>query len=257
MTFCLNAWLVSLRRIKAPVDLGKTLTTLEKYRVPGLVLLLCLWLTQSRGPQIALGAGFLILQIPRFKNTRLMTFVVIVLLVGGYIAASKYFSSYTNVANADPSAVSEQQGSAVYRYEMNIVYAPIAEAGGLTGWSVSGIPHVQGKMSIDNHYLLVHLAWGELGYVLFVLITWENLRVLLVRSWRFEALQDRAFVFALLAAMVVLWITLLTVYLGGQLPQISFLLMGWGQSLVAGKTSTGQIAGAETRPRFLFQRVFR
>ena len=55
MTFCLNAWLVYLRRVKAPVDLGKTLTKLEKYHVPGLLLLLCVWLTQSREPQLALG----------------------------------------------------------------------------------------------------------------------------------------------------------------------------------------------------------
>ena len=59
MTFCLNAWLVFLRRVKAPVDLGKTLTKLEKYHVPGLLLLLCFGLTQSRGPQIALAAGYL------------------------------------------------------------------------------------------------------------------------------------------------------------------------------------------------------
>ena len=95
MTFCLNAWLVYLRRVKASVDLGKTLTKLEKYHLPGLLLLLYVFLTQSRGPLIALGAGFLILQIPRFKYTRLMTIVVAVLLVGGYMAASTYFDSYT------------------------------------------------------------------------------------------------------------------------------------------------------------------
>ena len=44
MTFCLNAWLVYLRRVKAPVDLGKKLTKLEKYHVPGLLLLLYVWL---------------------------------------------------------------------------------------------------------------------------------------------------------------------------------------------------------------------
>ena len=98
---------------------------------------------------------------------------------------------------------------------MNKVYPPIAEKGGWTGYGVLGIPHVQGMKSIDNHYLLVHLAWGRLGYILFVLIVCENIRVLLVRSWQFKALQDRAFVFSMLAAMAVLWSTLLTVYMGG------------------------------------------
>lgn len=235
MTFCLNAWLVYLMRVKAHVNLGTTLTKLEKYHMPEMLLLLYVWLTQSRGPLIALAAGCLILQIPRFKNTRLMTIVVAVLLVVGYKAASAYFNSYTNVA--DPLAVSEEQGSALYRRVMNKVYAPIAEAGGWTGWSVLGIPHVQGKMSIDNHYLLVHLAWGRLGYILIVLITWENIRVLVVRSWQCKAMQDRAFVFSMLAAMAVLWITLLTVFMGLQLPQISFLLMGWIQSIAPGKTA--------------------
>ena len=115
---------------------------------------------------------------------------------------------------------------------MNLAYAPIAEAGGWTGWSAGGIPHIGGMESIDNHYLLVHLAWGRLGYILFLLIAWENIRVLVARSWQFKALQDRAFVFSMLAAMAVLWFTLLTVFMGLQLPQISFLLLGWSQSMV-------------------------
>jgi hypothetical protein len=258
MIFCLNAWLVYLRRIKARVDLGKTLTTLEKYHVPGMLLLLCVWLTQSRGPLIALVAGYLILQIPRFKNPKLMTFVVAVLLVGGYMEASAYFSSYTNAIVTDPTALSEQQSSAMYRREMNVAYAPIAEAGGWTGWSVMGIPHIEGMISIDNHYLLVHLSWGRLGYILFLLIAWENIRVLLVRSWQFKAPQDRAFVFSMMAAMAVFWITLLTVFMGGQLPQISFLLMGWIQSMVPAKAviSSGAPFAENRNKKFSFRQVF-
>jgi hypothetical protein len=234
MTFCLHAWLVFLKKIKAPVNLGRRLTKLEKYHAPGLLLLLYVLMTQARGPLISLAAGYLILQIPRFKNTRLMTFLVAVLLVGGYLAVSAYFRSYTSVANPH-DLKDEQQGSAMYRRGMNLAYAPVAEAGGWTGWSTGGIPHIGGMDSIDNHYLLVHLAWGRLGYIFFLLISWENTRVLVVRSLQFKALQDRAFVFSMLAAMAVLWITLLTVFLGGQLPQISFLLIGWAQSMVPGK----------------------
>jgi hypothetical protein len=144
MTFCLHAWLLYLRRVKAPVDLGKTLTKLEKYHVPGLPLFLYVWLTQSRGPLIALAARYLILQIPRFKNTKLATFVVAVLLIGGYTAAKAYFDSYTNLTFRQ-AFHNDQQQSALYRREMNKVYAPIAEAGRWTGWGVLGIQHVQGK----------------------------------------------------------------------------------------------------------------
>jgi hypothetical protein len=243
MTICLNAWLVYLRRVKASVDLGEMMTKFEKYHVPGLVLLLYLLMTQSRGPMIALGAGYLILQIPRFKSTRTMTIVVAFLFIGGYVAMSAFFTAYTTVTEG--TAMTEQQASAAYRRAMNELYPPIAEKGGWTGYSMAGIPHIGGMESIDNHYLLVHLAWGRLSYILFILIVWNNIRVLLVRSWQLIAVQDRAFIFSVSAAMAVLWITLLTVFLGGQLPQIAFLLMGWIQS-------TGQ-------PRstgFRFRRVF-
>jgi O-Antigen ligase len=242
MTFCLNAWLVQLRRVKDSVDLPKTLAKLEKYHVPGLLLVLYVVMTQSRGPLLALGAGYLILQIVRFKNTRMMTLVVAVLFVGGYMAASAYFASYVNI---DPANRTEQQSSALYRVEMNKVYPEVAEKGGWTGYGTLGIPHVEGLESIDNHYLLVHLAWGKLAYYLFILIVWENVRVLLVRSWRAKAFQERSFVFSVLAAMAVLWITLLTVFQAGQLPQISFLLIGWMQA-------TGQ---PQTRG-FSFRQVF-
>jgi hypothetical protein len=183
-----------------------------------------------------------------------MTSLVAVLLVAGYIAASAYFASYTNVS--DPSTLTEQQGSALYRRTMNETYAPIAEAGGWTGWGL-GFKSVQGMNSIDNNYLLVHLSAGLLGYSLFVLIVWENIRVLLMRSWKFESAQDRAFVFSMLAAMAVLWLTLLTVFLGGQLPQISFLLIGWIQSMVPGKaaTSTGAQIAENRNEKFSFRRV--
>jgi hypothetical protein len=243
ITFCLNSWLVYLRRVKATVDLGEMLTKFEKYHLAGLLLALYVLLSQSRGPQISLAAAYLILQIPRFKRTRMASIMVAILLVGGYFLTAAYFASYTNVAESP--GMTEQQTSAIYRREMNEVYPPIAEKGGWTGYGVLGIPVVQGKRSIDNHYLLVHLAWGRLGYILFILIAWENIRVLLVRSWQLDDFEDLAFIFSMLGAMVVLWLTLVTVYLAAQTPQIAFLLIGWIQS-----TGQRQMRG------FSFRRVF-
>ena len=112
-------------------------------------------------------------------------------------------------------------------------------------------------MSIDNDYLLVHLSWGLLGYILLVLIAWENIRVLMVRSWQLNAVEDRAFVFSMMAAMAVLWITLLTVFLGSQLPQLSFLLIGWIQSMGPGNLIEGSSVAPGSRVKeFSFRRVF-
>ncbi len=253
MTFCLNAWLAFLRKVKARVDLGKTLRKLEKHHLAGLLLLFYVFGTQSRGPEIALGAGFLILQITRFRRTKVVMIVVAIVLVAGYFGSKTYFDSYTNAA----SPAVEQQSSALYRKLMNKEYAPIAEAGGWTGYSVTGIPHVDGMNSIDNHYLLVHLAWGRLAYYLFILIAIDNVRVLVVRCWQCKSLEDRAFMISMLAAMAVLWITLMTVFLGAQLPQLAFLLLGWTQAMA--KQRHLIIAHPEVEPalgRFAFRKVF-
>ncbi len=252
MAYCLNSWFVFLRRVKARVDLGGMLEKLEKYHVAGLLLLLYVFATQSRGPEIALGAGFVILQVTRFKKIKLLMIVAAVVLVIGYFGTKAYFDSYTS-----GTAANEQQGSAMYRKQMNLQYAPIAEAGGWTGYSVPGIPHIQGMNSIDNNYLLVHLAWGRLAYYCFILIALENIRTLVISSWRVKDLESRAFMISTLAAMLVLWFTLLTVFLGSQLPQFSFLLVGWIQAAVKQKSMAmaPSKAAVPVRP-FAFRRVF-
>jgi hypothetical protein len=77
-----------------------------------------------------------------------------------------------------------------------------------------------------------------------------------VRSWRLQAPEDQAFAIVLLAAMTVFWISITTVWMGEQLPQIAFLLIGWSQSILP--LSTGPAAAPElaVRSRFAFRRVF-
>lgn len=252
MTFCLNAWLTFLKRIKARADLNKIFNLIQRYYLAEILLLLYVFGTQSRGPEIALGAGFLILQIVRFKRVKRMMVVVALVLVAGYFGTTAYFNAYTNIDN--PST--EQQGSALYRKQMNAEYAPIAEAGEWTGYSVPGIPYIDGMKSIDNEYLLVHLAWGRLAYYLFILIALENVRVLLVSAWQSKGLQNRAFMISMLAAMAVLWITLLTVFLGSQLPQIAFLLIGWTQAAAKPRNGLAQAEIVIPVRRFSFRRIF-
>ena len=87
VTFSLNAWLVFMNKARTGVDLGKRISKLEKYHVPELLLVFYLWLTQSRGPMIALAAGYPILQIPKFKNTKVGIGVVAVVLTLGALGA--------------------------------------------------------------------------------------------------------------------------------------------------------------------------
>jgi hypothetical protein len=253
MTFALNAWLVFLSRAGTKLDLGKRLSKLQKYHVPGLLLVGYIFLTQSRGPLIALAAGFPILQIPRFKNTKLALGLVATLLIVGGVGAEQYFSRYTEVK--DLSTVSEQQASAIYRREMLIAYQSIAEMGGWLGWSASAVPTVGGMKSIDNHFLLVHLMQGEFGYIVWILIVAESVRTGIARIWTLQPLEDRAFACSALAALAILWISYYTVYMGAQLPQITFLLLGWSQSITAARTSTAAVTAPEAQPKFAFRRL--
>jgi hypothetical protein len=253
MTFALNAWLVFLNKRSMRAKLGEKLSKLEKFHVPGLLLILLILLTESRGPQIALVAGILILQISRFRYTKLLTVVVVVLLTVAALGAQQYFARVTDVNGA--AAKGDEVSSAEYRRVMNKVYPPIAEKGGWFGWGIMGFPHIRGMKSIDNEFLLVHLVQGKLGYILILLICAESIRTAVARLWGFQALEDRVFACSMLAAFAILWITLYTVYMGEQLPQFAFLLIGWGQSLVARKTPPAPVAGVKARPKFQGQWV--
>lgn len=254
MTVALNGWLVFLNRRNGVARLGTFFATLEKYHIPGIALLFAIWMTQSRGPILAVGAAYLFLQIPKFRNTRLASLGAALIIAIGFLAAYQYFTRYTNVTYAEVK--NEQQLSALYRREMFDNYRPIAEEGGLLGWGLLHIPHVGRQTSIDNEYLFAHLARGMIGYILLLIIVAENLRTLVLRSWSLRSIEDRAFAFSMLGAMAVLWITLLTVFMGEQLPQFAFLLIGWSQSIRDTAPATEAVLAEAPNPRLRLKRVF-
>jgi hypothetical protein len=256
----LNAWLAFLWRKRTWQNPGELFTFLEKYHVAGILLVLYVYLTQSRGPEIALIAGYLILQMPRFKNMKVATAVLGVLLALGAVGAYQYFSELTNVA--DVSNIHDEQGSALYRRNMINLFQPIIEQGGWLGWGYKSFPHVglgdldNGVQSVDNHFLIVELGQGRLGFILILLIALESVRIPFMRSWALQSLEDRAFAVSILASLVMLWIVLATVYMGAQLPQIGFLLIGWGQSILPGSTVLAASEEPATNAPFHFRRVF-
>ena len=109
--------------------------------------------------------------------------------------------------------------------------------------------------SIDNHFLLVYLIQGEFGYIVWILIVAESVRTGVARILTLQTLEDRAFACSALAALAILWISYYTVYMGAQLPQITFLLLGWSQSITATRTSTASATAPEAQPKFAFRRL--
>jgi hypothetical protein len=56
--------------------------------------------------------------------------------------------------------------------------------------------------------------------------------------------------------MTVFWISITTVWMGEQLPQIAFLLIGWSQSILPAFTGPAAAPEDAVLSRFAFRRVF-
>jgi hypothetical protein len=105
--------------------------------------------------------------------------------------------------------------------------------------------------------MLVQLAQGKLGEYTFELMQLESVLALGICVFRFKSKESQFLVFSLLGALVGLYVSLSTVGLGEQTPQVLFLLLGWSQSLqdtsVFGARATA--VNAATEPKFRFKRV--
>jgi hypothetical protein len=250
----LNYYLVQIyKRDKAL--LGPRMMWLQKYRICFFVLPLALYLTGSRGPMLAAVLCILIMQIPRFKSVRTGTIVVLLVLVAGGAGLYAFYQKYTSVPEGGAISESdEQRTSAIYRKEMKINYAPVLEAGGWLGYGASDHPHAGNQISIDDDYMLVQLSQGKLGWLIFVAITFESLLTMFQFSTRYKSRETLFLVFSLMAAFAGLFATLTQVWMGGQIPEILFLLLGWSQSLQdTGASRSHAIEAPE--PKFRFRRV--
>jgi hypothetical protein len=259
-TLFLNTWLLEVnkndRKNGMASRLGARLQKLERYQIPGLMLLGFLLLTRSRGPILAAVLGGIVLQIPRFKNVKRASVIIAILLAIALSGAYLYFDKYTQANSSGETT--EQQQSAMYRRQLLENYKPVLIQGGWLGWGVLSYPVFPGQRSIDNEYLLVQITQGRLGFILLVIITAESLWHLVVCTWKFQNREDMVFAFTLLGVMVMMWMTYTTVFMGEQLPQITFMLIGWSQSLRDNTSRVGATAGAQdaSLAKFGFKRVF-
>lgn len=248
IAFLLNTSLGEIYK-RDKLRLGWLFSTLERYRVPVILLLLFLFLTRSRGPMIGAAVGYLILQIPRFRNIKIAAAVVALLLVISGVLVNSYLDRYTAATNA--SNENEEQSSAAYRRDLAANYKGITETGGWLGWGALSFPKVPGQSSIDNYYLLVQLSQGKVGLYLFLLIAAESLFAASRSAFTFRARESRFFAFVCVGALAGLFLSLYTVHLGDQVVQVCFLLLGWSQSL----QDTGEV-DLPASEKYHFKRVF-
>ena len=244
IAFMLNYFLSDLyQRDRSRV--GRMTGRLERYHVPAFLMVMFLWLTQSRGPMLSAVTGYSILQIPKFRYPKLATFVIGILFAAAGLIAYSYLESYTSAT--DNGTLSEEQTSAIYRRELLKNYEPVVEKGGWLGWGNFNVPEAGGQRSIDNAYLIIQLTQGKLGFYLFLLIIVESLGSTAYCAYSFHSRESRLLAFTLLAALMGLFLSLTAVYLGPAVAPTCFLLLGWSQSIQD---------DASSGPKFHFKRLF-
>jgi hypothetical protein len=216
------------------------------------------FMTGSRMPMACAVVCYLLMQIPRFKSLKTGALLIGTILIVGSAFVYSAFEKYTSVS-AD-EVTDEAQSSAIYRKELLEQYQPVLQAGGLLGYGALSHPTVIGLGSVDNNYLLIQLTQGTLGLYTFYLIALDSILSLAFGAARFKNKESLVLNFSLMAALIGTFVALYTVYLGEQVPQILFLLLGWAVSLQDTSVFGQQRAGAAAindgpEPKFRFRRV--
>jgi len=248
------AWLFSMwlgmqdqSRGDDPKYWGLRRSTIRSLAIAGGLLM-----TLSRGPIIGTILGYLVARIGKAKKMGRTAVITLVLIaIGGTIAYIK-IQQYTS---ADYwSAPTVEQQTAIYRRQLLDNYKPIVEKGGLFGYGVVDRPSVDGQFSIDNAYLFIQVTQGNLGLWTFVLMGMEALLAALLAARRSAQRSDAYFALCMAGGMAGFLLALTSVWLGGSMFSLFFLMVGWSQSLRQTQT-VGVLVPQPVNPRFSFRRV--
>ena len=252
MGLFLSIWLWFLNRdrkdIREPRYLGMRRSTLL---VAG--TLLGLAMTLSRGPLLGAVVGYLIARVGLVKKKRLAATLAVLLIAVGCMFAYEKAKAYARLYDeTDPVqlAADESKASATYRTRLYKVYQPVAEKGGMFGWSATAYPRDPSFFSIDNEYLLLWVTQGKVGISFFLLVVAEGAIAIIraIRSSRHA--NDTSFYCCLGGILTGVVVVLVTVFLAGQGYILFFLCSGWIQSLPHDEWAP------RSAPEFEFRRIF-
>jgi len=188
-----------------------------------------LLMTQSRGPVFGVLVGLTVIQIARAFNVKRAALWISAVLAVALVIGYRYVDEYSSGDLTDATTLEQQ--NAIYRAHLLTAYTPIIKSGGLLGWGISDYPKAEGQDSIDNQYLLLLVTQGYVGFAVFLCICGGTFWTLLQMVPFATAEQDKWLVFTLIGIFVAVLVTLTTVFLGTQMYQLFFLLIGWVQAL--------------------------
>jgi O-antigen ligase len=222
-----------------------------------------LFLSQSRGPLAGavLACALTLAAWSRRRAILLTVFVV----VGGIVLFASFETIRQHWFITRAEAVTEEQHSAAYRWEMLENYMEVVAERPWEGFGRNQIPVVKGQDSIDNQYLFLALthglpaAWAYLcALVAPVIALWSRLP-------RFRH-DDRTarLGWAVASVLAMVAIVQVSVYAGTQTEQVMFLLEGLAVGLwirlgekrrgtgprarTAGSGVASRVAVRDTRP---------
>jgi hypothetical protein len=204
-----------------------------------------LFLTFVRGPQIGMGLSLLLRWAGRGTKPkkRMLWLLAGALAIG--IPLGLWFSAYVSVSRS--AVLSQSQESAVYRKELLDKYQASAIQHGALGWGINGWPKVNGMPSIDNYYLLLSLMHGFIASGLLLCMLLVMPFRLLRNGLRYAPLRPlgSSLSFTLLGIYVGILFSLATVYIGGNVLPVFYLLVGFTEGyLRAGGDRTLQASKA-------------
>jgi hypothetical protein len=199
---------------------------LRKSSLVLMLLLLALYTTQSRGPELGLLFALPIAFIGRSRRVlRAAVLVVLLMIVCGGVA----YEGLIKYASTN-APTSEEQETAAYRAVLLEDYLPMAEHSGPWGLGPH-FPTIGKYKSVDNEYLFVALTDGYIGLGSFLVLCGGTLYNLVMAAAYNPHKLDRAFAFTLLGLFLGTMVCIATVYLGFQPLIFFFMTIGWAQSV--------------------------
>lgn len=201
----------------------------SKARAITLTLILGTVMTMVRGPWMAGVIGAIVAAIGCARNPRRAALLSLAAVVAIGIPAASMFYAYASVGRAAAKTVAQE--SAAYRKELIDKYLDIAIAQSALGYGRNTWPKILEMPSIDNYYLMLALMHGFVVVALFV----ASLVSAIVRLFRRGLVESRygelrpSFGFTLAGCLVLIMVSIATVYLGTQLIPLTALVIGWSE----------------------------
>jgi hypothetical protein len=223
-----NHWLMKNRLWKNNFSF-LLLSSYSKGILFGVLLFIGLVLTFSRGPLYSSILAFCILGLGYTPHKvfgaimRIILFAIIGLFI--YEAISYYSGLGMDLASRALDRSAAYRSQLVSRYLTYVYEKPFF------GWGTFGWPTVPGMTSIDNHFLWIVLKHGGIALGLQVLIFFITSFKLIRLGFKipYKERIDLSLAFTLFSILFMLFVTLVTVFMGGQLEPMTFMIIGLSQ----------------------------